>query len=128
MTAPQSVSGGVRLLLRAEGLAALVVSCLIYHSGGYSWGLFALCFLLPDLTFFGYLAGSRTGAAAYNAAHSYVSPLALAIVCHLVGADALTRFALIWIAHIGFDRAVGYGLKYATGFSDTHLGRVGRPR
>jgi len=126
MSAPQAIPGGVRLLLRAEGLAALVVSCLIYGSDGYSWGLFALCFLLPDLSFIGALAGTRSGVAAYNAAHSYVGPLALAVVCHLAGADAVTRFSLIWIAHIGFDRALGYGLKYPSGFSDTHLGRVGR--
>lgn len=33
---------------------------------------------------------------------------------------------LIWSAHIGFDRALGYGLKYASGFGATHLGRIGR--
>ena len=38
----------------------------------------------------------------------------------------LQALALIWIAHIGLDRALGYGLKYATGFGDTHLGRIGR--
>jgi hypothetical protein len=32
--------------------------------------------------------------------------------------------SLVWAAHIGADRAVGYGLKYPTGFEDTHLGRV----
>jgi hypothetical protein len=34
--------------------------------------------------------------------------------------------AMIWLAHIGFDRALGYGLKYTTGFGYTHLGRIGR--
>jgi hypothetical protein len=34
--------------------------------------------------------------------------------------------AMIWLAHIGFDRALGYGLKYAAGFTFTHLGRIGR--
>ena len=34
--------------------------------------------------------------------------------------------ALVWCAHIGFDRALGYGLKYAAGFRETHLGRLGR--
>jgi hypothetical protein len=33
--------------------------------------------------------------------------------------------ALIWLAHIGIDRALGYGLKYASGFGFTHLGRIG---
>ena len=35
-------------------------------------------------------------------------------------------WALIWAAHIGFDRALGYGLKYPTSFGETHLGRIGR--
>ena len=41
----------------------------------------------------------------------------------LVGVPAAAAGGLIWIAHIGFDRALGYGLKYPTGFGDTHLGR-----
>lgn len=35
------------------------------------------------------------------------------------------RLALIHLAHIGFDRALGYGLKYGTAFGDTHLCRIG---
>jgi hypothetical protein len=31
---------------------------------------------------------------------------------------------VIWVAHIGFDRLLGYGLKYPTAFKDTHLGKV----
>jgi hypothetical protein len=26
---------------------------------------------------------------------------------------------MIWLAHIGFDRALGYGLKYSSGFDVT---------
>jgi hypothetical protein len=126
MASRSAVGGGVRLVLRAEGLAALATSVLLYQHAGYSWRLFALCVLLPDLGFAGYLGGPRIGAAVYNVAHSYVTPIALAILCHLVGADASIRFSLIWIAHIGADRAMGYGLKYATAFGDTHLGRIGR--
>jgi hypothetical protein len=29
------------------------------------------------------------------------------------------------MAHIGMDRALGYGLKYQKGFGFTHLGRIG---
>ena len=39
---------------------------------------------------------------------------------------ALLPIALIWANHIGVDRLLGYGLKYADGFGWTHLGRVGR--
>jgi hypothetical protein len=33
----------------------------------------------------------------------------------------------VYAAHVGFDRALSYGLEHATAFGDTHLGRVGRP-
>jgi len=29
--------------------------------------------------------------------------------------------ALIWFAHIGADRLLGFGLKYPTEFKDSHL-------
>ena len=34
------------------------------------------------------------------------------------------KLGLIWLAHIGMDRAIGYGLKYPTNHKDTHLQRV----
>ncbi len=36
------------------------------------------------------------------------------------------QVAAVWTAHIAMDRALGYGLKLSTGFSDTHLGRIGQ--
>ncbi len=35
--------------------------------------------------------------------------------------------SLIWIAHIGFDRMIGYGLKYITAFGHTRLSLKGKP-
>jgi hypothetical protein len=124
MTSPGSVTGAVRVWLRLEGLAALALAVALYARGEHSWGLFAALFLAPDLTFLAYLAGPRVGAAAYNALHSYVGPLALAGA--LLAAGRPLAVALIWAAHVGVDRELGYGLKYPTGFGDTHLGRIGR--
>jgi hypothetical protein len=86
--------------------------------------VFAVLFFAPDVSFAGYLAGPRVGAALYNVAHSYVAPLALATTLLALGAGP--NLVLVWAAHIGFDRALGYGLKYPSGFGDTHLGRIGR--
>lgn len=121
-----SAGGGVRTLLRLEGLAVLALSVAAYAQFGAGWGWFALLFLLPDLSFLGYLVGSRVGALAYNAAHSYAGPLVLLAAGMLGAVPALLAIALVWCAHIGFDRALGYGLKYASGFGHTHLGRIGR--
>jgi Domain of unknown function (DUF4260) len=119
------VRGDVRTLLRLEGLAALGVALAAYSQAGASWRLFALLFLVPDLSILAYLAGKSAGAIAYNAAHSFVLPLAL-LAASLVGYAELEPCALIWIAHIGFDRVLGFGLKYGSGFGHTHLGLVGR--
>ncbi len=72
----------------------------------------------------GFLAGSRIGAVTYDAAHTYSLPIALAAIGTIGDAETAVQLGLIWLAHIGVDRAIGYGLKYPTGFKDTHLQRV----
>jgi hypothetical protein len=123
--APGSAHGGVRLLLRAEGLMVLAASVAAYAQFGAGWGWFAALFLLPDLSFLAYLAGPRWGALAYNAAHSYLGAVGLLAVGVLGASPMLLAAALVWCAHIGFDRLLGYGLKYGAGFAHTHLGRLG---
>ncbi|MEJ8811443.1 DUF4260 domain-containing protein [Variovorax ureilyticus] len=120
-----AVSGGVRAALRLEGLAVLLASVAAYAQLGAGWGAFAMLFLVPDLSFLGYLAGARTGAAIYNTAHSYVGPVALLALGALADLPVTLAIGLIWCAHIGFDRMLGYGLKYASGLAATHLGRIG---
>src|SRR5216683_1670430 len=75
---PSGVSGVPRIVLRAEGAAALLVAVVLYARLGESWWLFAILFLAPDLSFLGYLGGARTVAIVYNAAHTLVGPLLLA--------------------------------------------------
>jgi hypothetical protein len=122
----RGVVGGPRALLRLEGAVALAAACVGYSWLGGSWGWFAALFLVPDLSMLGYVAGPRWGAASYNIAHSYVMPGLLALSSILLAVPALSLGALLWLAHIGFDRMLGYGLKYSSAFGDTHLGRVGR--
>ncbi len=113
------------VVLRVEGATLLATSVVLYWSNGGSWVVFALLLLAPDLSMLGYyLAGPRAGAAVYNAFHAYPLPAAL-VAFGLIGGNTHTvSVALIWFAHIGMDRLVGYGLKYPTGPKDTHLGRV----
>jgi hypothetical protein len=129
----QGVSGGVRGLLRLEGAALLAAALALYAQTGAGWPFFLILFLVPDLSFAFYLFGARTGALAYNAMHSTIGPFLLVLASQtdlakfgIVHTPQLFAIALIWIAHVGFDRALGYGLKYATGFADTHLGAIGR--
>lgn len=121
-----AVVGAPRLILRLEGVALALAAAFFYWRLGGSWILFAVLFLAPDLSFLAYLVSPRAGALAYNAAHATLGPLALLALGAWLGSAIAEHSALIWLAHVGFDRALGYGLKYASAFGDTHLGRIGR--
>jgi hypothetical protein len=116
------------VLLRAEGIVLLVGAVWGYRAAGGSWLLFVLLVMLPDLSMIGYLVGPRVGAAVYNTAHTALLPAALVGIGVWLGHDTLLLVGLVWLAHIGLDRALGYGLKDSTGFADTHLLRGGRAR
>ena len=113
------------ILLRIEGAALFGLSLYLYRSTGAGWGWFLLLFLWPDIAMLGYLANVKLGAGLYNLTHFVAFPAALAGVSLITHRSGLLSVALIWIAHIEFDRALGYGLKYPTFFKDTHLQRVG---
>ncbi len=100
-----------RLWQRAAGAAALVAAILLYGTHGGSWGLFLLLLLAPDLGALGYLVSARAGALGYNATHVYAGPLVLALAGAATGQTWAVLGALIWTAHIGMDRMLGYGLK-----------------
>jgi hypothetical protein len=113
-----------KILLHVEGATVLVLSVLFYHQLHASWLLFAILFLAPDLFMLGYLANAGIGSAIYNFAHTYFSPAALLAIAYFAAKPQLFPIALIWTAHMGFDRLLGFGLKYPTHFKDTHLQHV----
>ena len=125
---PAAVTGSVRWILRAEGAASLLVCCAFYALTGFGWGYFALLFLVPDLSMLGYLRGPRAGAIAYNVAHTSALPMVVGAAGFVLGIGPIPPLALVWAAHIGFDRMLGYGLKYNRAFGYTHLGRIGAAR
>jgi hypothetical protein len=122
--APKSVTR----TLRMEGLATLAAVVAAYWFLGGNWWLFALLLLAPDLAFFGYAAGDKTGAKIYNLAHTYTVPAVLGAVGWFSGTHLALEIALIWAAHIAMDRAIGYGLKYPGHDGHTHLGLMGKAR
>ncbi len=121
-----AVTGGPRTLLRLEGLTLFAGMTLLYAVWGGSWWIYAILFLVPDLSFAAYLWGARPGAIIYNTAHSYMAPMTLMTGGFALASPLVLSIAMIWLAHIGIDRALGYGLKYSAGFTFTHLGRIGR--
>ncbi len=123
---PGAVRDSVAVTLRLEGAVALTLAVLAYRATGAGWLMFAILFLAPDLSMIGYLINKRVGAWMYNFGHSYLTPSAVALLGIALGTTILRPIALIWAAHIGFDRLVGYGLKYSEAFGATHLGWKGK--
>ncbi len=112
------------LLLRAEGGIVFASSLLLYAGLHASWLLFVVLVLAPDLSMLGYRLGVRFGSALYNLIHAFVVPLLLIAVSIFYQQLWLLPYGLIWTAHIGVDRLLGFGLKYPTQFHDTHLQRL----
>lgn len=112
------------ILLRLEELSILTCTVLLYRHLHFSWLLFALLFLAPDLFMLGYLLNTRIGSALYNLGHTLFIPLTLLAAALYLQHPTAAAVSLIWTSHIAFDRLLAYGLKYPTSFKDTHLQHI----
>ena len=123
---------------RIESLFFFLFCLVISFMSGFSWLFFLVMFFLPDVGAIGYLKSPRLGGIMYNLTHWYVWPvllIALSYIMTLRGMSGptftphLTPVALIWAAHISFDRMLGWGLKTEESFYHTDMGlkpRIGR--
>lgn len=118
----------IRYILQFEGAAILALSIYIYAQMAASWWLFGLLILAPDIAMFGYLFGLKIGSFCYNLAHNYIIPAVLIALGIYMKNDSLIHIGIIWFAHIGMDRMIGYGLKYSSGFKHTHLSELAEPQ
>lgn len=113
-----------KILLHIEGLSVLALSVYFYGYNQFSWLFFIILLLAPDISMLGYLLNNRIGAITYNVFHTYTLALLIIFCGLMISAPIVLAIGLIWSAHIGMDRMIGYGLKYPTEFKDTHLNRV----
>ncbi len=113
-------------LLKIEELAEALLALVVFAHLPYAWWVLPAAFLLPDLSALGYLAGPQVGAACYNLAHHKAVAVAVGLAGLALGQPVLQLAGTVLFFHSAFDRLLGYGLKYASSFQDTHLGRIGR--
>ena len=113
-----------RLFLHLDGAAMLAGALLLYANLQFSWSIFALLLLVPDLALIGYVIDKRAASILYNLAHSLVFPVVLGLLSYLNGYFLGIQLALIWLVHIGMDHAFGFGLKYLGSAKDTHFSRI----
>jgi hypothetical protein len=116
----------MKTTLRLEELAMTLAGIyfLSLHHLGLSVWLWVLLFFSPDIGMFGYLVNNRVGAAVYNIFHHKGLALALAFGGYFQNNEVLLAIGVLLFSHASFDRIFGYGLKYETGFKDTHLGMI----
>lgn len=113
----------VTKILRLEGVGYFLLALALYYVNDFSWTQFGIWFFLPDIAILAYVFANTTiGAYCYNATHSCVGAALVGIFGVLSDNLLCQQMGLIWFAHIGFDRALGHGLKYRLGFRVTHLG------
>ncbi|MCC6617538.1 MAG: DUF4260 domain-containing protein [Chloroflexi bacterium] len=123
--APQA-SRTIDLILRAESVALFLGGVAGYLAmNGHPLALLPLLFV-PDVSMLGYLGGPRLGAVTYNLVHNLVTALGVVAIGWFAAIAPLALFGAVLVAHVGMDRALGYGLKQPADFRDTHLGRIGR--
>ena len=111
-------------ILRIEGAAVFAATLAAYHHFAGDWRLFAVLFFIPDVSILPYFINNKAGWAAYNTAHSYVWPVLLAWIAQPLGHGPLMFGALVWCAHISWDRLCGFGMKEGENFWITHLGAI----
>jgi hypothetical protein len=111
---------------RIENLAIAVIVVVVFVRLHFPWWWLPVFFLAFDASMAGYLVNTRVGAVCYNLAHAYVAPAVLLLSYVLSGTRWCAFIGLLWAFHIAGDRVLGYGLKFASSFQDTHLGRIGK--
>lgn len=116
---------GMKNLLRIEEAAMLLAAVYLNSALPYPWWLFWALFLVPDIGFVGYAFSPRVGAITYNILHHKGIALALYLAGLQFSVTALQFAGLLLFGHSAFDRMLGYGLKYADSFHNTHLGPIG---
>ncbi|KAF2495746.1 hypothetical protein BU16DRAFT_581241 [Lophium mytilinum] len=113
-----------KILLQVEGACIFGSTIWAYSRFNQSWWTFAGLLLLPDLGMVGYLRDTTLGAVVYNSVHTETPPILLLCTALAQGSEKGAGLALCWLAHIGMDRMLGFGLKYGTAFGHTHLGNI----
>jgi hypothetical protein len=122
--ATTSAMSSVRFFLHAEGVAAFIAGVLLFGWAGGEWIWLVPLMFLPDVSMVGFAFGPRFGSHVYNVVHNWALGLAVLGAGLWLTSAPLILAGAILIAHVGFDRALGYGLKYPTAFRDTHVSRA----
>ncbi|MDX1462342.1 MAG: DUF4260 domain-containing protein [Marinirhabdus sp.] len=112
-------------VLKIEELGLFVLGICAFSTLPFAWWWFLVLLLTPDIGMLGYLVNNKVGAFTYNMFHHRAVAVAFIIFGYFYANEIILLIGVMLFSHIAFDRMFGYGLKYPSGFKDTHLGKIG---
>lgn len=113
-------------MLKIEELVQFLFGIFLFSRTEYSWWIFPVLLLTPDIGMVGYLINSKVGAFIYNLFHLKSVALLFIIVGVYFNKSLIELVGIILFSHSAIDRIFGYGLKYSDSFNNTHLGKIGK--
>jgi len=115
----------MKTLIKLEEVAQFALSMFLFANLPFVWWVYPALLLLPDVSMLGYLMNAKVGAFSYNLFHHKALSIAVGVAGVVLQNNELTLAGTLLFGHSSMDRLMGYGLKYGTGFTNTHLGSVG---
>lgn len=113
-------------LLMLEELGQFGLAVFLFSELQYSWWLFPLCILIPDISMIGYIISPKAGAWLYNFFHHKLLAVVVLILGFYLKIQIVECIGTILLGHSSMDRIFGYGLKFNDDFKHTHLGWIGK--
>lgn len=113
-------------IIKLEELGMLVISAYALYHYEAAWWWYLMLLVGPDISMLGYLAGTKTGAIAYNLFHHKAIGIGLMMTGYILPLNELLLVGIVLFSHSSLDRMMGYGLKYFESFHHTHLGKIGK--
>jgi hypothetical protein len=112
-----------RIAYAVLGLLATVLGIAVVVTQHASWWPLVVLAIAPDLSLLVGMSGNLErgrlhprAVPLYNAVHRFWVPAILVVVTLLLRSNDWLAGGLAWIAHIGFDRSLGFGLRTKEGF------------
>lgn len=121
------------IIIKLENLVVFIISVYFINSiitGSEKeffldkWYFIIVLWLSFDLSMFGYLVNPKVGAAIYNLIHNYILAITLIVIGSFWNGLNITIIGFTLMSHISLDRFLKFGLKYSSGFKDTHIQKL----
>ena len=114
----------MKSLLKLEELVMFLLSIYLFSFLDYNWWVYLVFILAPDIGMIGYAVNASVGALTYNIFHHKGIAILVGFTGFWWQILELQLAGIILFGHASMDRIFGYGLKFSSGFKDTHLGKL----